>query len=217
MMNSGQIELKYDILDKGRIEILDALAEFKNNFYLAGGTGLALQIGHRISIDFDFFCFKLFDNEKLLERAKTIFLNNSIMVIQNELNTLTILLDSEIKISFFKLNYSNILPLIDTQYFKLAQKKEIGVMKLLALFRATYKDYVDMFYILKEINLTEIISLAEKKHEEINVGVYLKALISNDDIDDLPIVFNPGFEVSRKEVFSFIENETMKYIHRYKK
>jgi len=217
MMNSGKIELKYEVLDKGRIEILDALAEFKNIFYLAGGTGLALQIGLRISIDFDFFCFKSFDNEKLLERAKTIFLNNSIMVIQNELNTLTILLDSEIKISFFKLDYSNILPLIDTQYFNLAQKREIAVMKLLALFRATYKDYVDMFYILKDTNLAKIISLAEKKHEEINVGVYLKALITNDDIDDLPIVFHPGFEVSRKEVFSFIENETMKYIHRYKK
>lgn len=217
MMTSGKIELKYEVLDKGRIEILDALAEFKNIFYLAGGTGLALQIGHRISIDFDFFCFKPFDNEKLLERAKTIFLNNSIMVIQNELNTLTILLDSEIKISFFKLDYSNILPLIDTQYFNLAQKREIAVMKLLALFRATYKDYVDMFYILKDTNLAKIISLAEKKHEEINVGVYLKALITNDDIDDLPIVFRPGFEVSKKEVFSFIENETMKYIRRYKK
>ncbi len=216
-MNSGQIKLKYEVLDKSRLKILDALAEFKDDFYLAGGTGLALQIGHRISIDFDFFCFQSFINEKLLAKIKTIFSNNSISVIQNELNTLTILLDSEIKISFFKLDYPNILPLIDTKYFRLVQIEEIGVMKLLALLRATYKDYVDIFYVLKKVKLTNIISLAEKKHKEIDSGIYLKALISNDDIDDLPIIFRSGFEVSRGEVFKFIEDETLKYISSYQK
>ncbi|MCP5061089.1 MAG: nucleotidyl transferase AbiEii/AbiGii toxin family protein [Ignavibacteriae bacterium] len=216
-MNSGQIKLKYEVLDKSRLKILDVLTEFKDDFYLAGGTGLALQIGHRISIDFDFFCFHSFINEKLLKKVKTVFSNNSILVIQNELNTITILLDSEIKISFFNLDYPNILPLIDTKYFRLAQINEIGVMKLLALLRATYKDYVDIFHILKRISLADIISLAEKKHKEIDSGIYLKALITNDDIDDSPIIFYPGFEVSREEVFKFIESETLQYIKSYKK
>ena len=45
----------YDILDKNRLDILPLLAGFKDRFYLAGGTGLALQLGHRDSHDFDFF------------------------------------------------------------------------------------------------------------------------------------------------------------------
>src|SRR3989344_955285 len=50
----------YDILDKKRIEILSFFNLFKDRFYLAGGTGLALQIGHRDSIDFDFFKLSFF-------------------------------------------------------------------------------------------------------------------------------------------------------------
>ncbi len=48
----------YDILDKKRRIILPLLKPFKEDFYLAGGTGLALQLGHRDSIDFDFFSKK---------------------------------------------------------------------------------------------------------------------------------------------------------------
>lgn len=45
----------YNILNKKRTDILPFLKAFKKDFYLAGGTGLALQLGHRDSIDFDFF------------------------------------------------------------------------------------------------------------------------------------------------------------------
>ena len=45
----------YDILDKRRIDILPLLKLFKEEYYLAGGTALALQLGHRDSVDFDLF------------------------------------------------------------------------------------------------------------------------------------------------------------------
>ena len=48
-------EFAYYIFDKTRQKMLLPLAAFKNDFYFAGGTGLALQLGHRISEDFDFF------------------------------------------------------------------------------------------------------------------------------------------------------------------
>ena len=50
-----EAQLKLNILDNNRKVLLPLLKEFKNEFYLAGGTALALQLGHRISIDFDFF------------------------------------------------------------------------------------------------------------------------------------------------------------------
>jgi hypothetical protein len=62
-----------NILDKKRIEILPKLKEFKKDFYLAGGTGLAFQLGHRDSIDFDLFCNKDLDNIKLFTKIKEFF------------------------------------------------------------------------------------------------------------------------------------------------
>ena len=63
----------YDILDKKRIKILPLLKNFKKEFYLAGGTSLALQIGHRDSVDFDFFKQDDIDLLGLFERI-TIYL-----------------------------------------------------------------------------------------------------------------------------------------------
>ncbi|MEJ2618234.1 MAG: nucleotidyl transferase AbiEii/AbiGii toxin family protein, partial [Ignavibacteriaceae bacterium] len=56
-------ELKLSILDKKRKDLLPLLKEFKDKFYLAGGTALALQLGHRSSDDFDFFSFEHFEIE----------------------------------------------------------------------------------------------------------------------------------------------------------
>jgi len=55
----------YDILDEKRLAMLPLLKNFKDDYYLAGGTGLALQLGHRDSVDFDFFSQKDIDNEKM--------------------------------------------------------------------------------------------------------------------------------------------------------
>ena len=211
-MNSGKDKLFYNVLDLSRISILDKLSKFKDDFYLAGGTALALQIGHRISVDFDFFTTKGFDNFSLLKRVKSIFADKSILVVQNEVDTFTILLNNEIKISFFKLGYENLLPLIETQNFKLAGIKEIGIMKLLALFRATYKDYVDLYYVFALFNLEELIHLAEQKHPEFEKTIYLKALLSFDDVDNMPIEYIEGFFVKREKIFSSIEKKTVEYI-----
>ncbi len=192
--------------------MLDKLSVFKNDFYLAGGTGLALQLGHRKSDDFDFFTAKEFSNQKLINIVKETFYEAKISVIQNELDTLTFILDDSVKISLFKLPYVNFLPLVETEFFNLAQIPEIGVMKLLALYRATYKDYVDVYFILQKYKLAEIIDLATKKHSEFDVGLYLRALLAYEDVDDFPISFMPDFEVDRKTVFSFIEKAVVEYL-----
>ncbi len=212
MMNSGKNKLIYSVLDKNRIEILNKLSVFKDDFYLAGGTALALQLGHRISVDFDFFTSGKFDNEKLIQLVKTVFNNFNISIIQNERNALTFLLNDAIKVSLFKLSYSNALPLIETEYFKLAQIIEIGVMKLLAIYRASYKDYVDLYFILKNYELAELISVAKEKHSEFDKATYLRALISYDDVDEFPINFTSDFKVDRNTVFNFIEQKVVEYL-----
>lgn len=212
MKNSGKNNLIYSVLGDSRIELLEKLSVFKNHFYLAGGTGLALQLGHRKSVDFDYFTSNEFENEKLINIVKKTFYGIKISVIQNELDTLTFLLNGSIKLSLFKLQYSNVMPLIKTEFFNLAQIPEIGVMKLLALFRATYKDYLDIYFILQKYELAELLNLAKKKHPELDLGTYLRALLAYDDVDDFPISFMPGFEVNRNEVFDFIEKKTIEYL-----
>mgnify|MGYP000150302427 CR=1 FL=1 len=58
----------YNILDQKRIDMLSFFKHFKNDFYLAGGTALALQIGHRDSVDFDFFGPENIDTKNCLEK-----------------------------------------------------------------------------------------------------------------------------------------------------
>lgn len=202
----------YEILNKKRYALLDKLIHFKDYFYLAGGTGLALQIGHRISEDFDFFTDEKFNNENLKEEIKVLFPSLQLTILQDEEDTFTFLLEEKIKFSFFRLRYKNILPLIDTKYFKLADIPEIAVMKILALPRAAYKDYVDLFFILQNNDLSEIFSLAKRKHSEFNESLYLKCLLSYDDIDLLPIMFMPGVEQPSERIFEFLKEKTLEFI-----
>lgn len=206
------MNLHFDILNGKRSSIVSRLLHFHDRFYLAGGTGLALQLGHRISEDFDFFTSSNFNNDALLGEINKLFYEYSVSVIQNEKDTLTVLLNDEIKISFFKLNYVNVLPLLEAGSFKLAQIQEIGIMKLLALPRALYKDYVDLYFILKEHSLSALIDLAKLKHPDFNPSIYLKCLLSYEDVDLLPVIFTIGKAITETEVFNFLEKQTLEFL-----
>ena len=80
----------YNILDEKRKNILSFFEPLKDDFYLTGGTVLALQIGHRDSVDFDFFSEKDFETRELFGKIKEIFVGHRIKKIQDEKNTLTI-------------------------------------------------------------------------------------------------------------------------------
>ena len=56
-----------EVLNQNQHDLLDFLSQFSSNFYLVGGTAIALQIGHRYSIDFDLFDFKKINQNKILK------------------------------------------------------------------------------------------------------------------------------------------------------
>ncbi len=144
----------YHILDKNRLQIISKFKNFKKDFYLAGGTALALQIGHRDSIDFDFFTEKDIDQKKLFAEIKQIFKKSKILKVQEEKNTLTVILDEKIKLSFFTYKYKLIKKLIQTESLNLASIEDIACMKLAAITsRAVNKDYIDLYFILQNIKL----------------------------------------------------------------
>ena len=205
-------QLHYEILDPQRKVILPQLIFLKERYYLAGGTALALQIGHRKSEDFDYFTDKPFVNSELFGGFELKFSRCDIEKTQDSKDTLSFILDREIKFSFFRISYPPIGPLIDTRYFCLLSQIEIGAMKIIALTRAAYRDYVDIYFILQNYSLKEIFKLARLKYRNFDEGIYLKCLLSYEDVEVSPIKFNRSFKRAPKEVYSFIERKTKEYI-----
>jgi hypothetical protein len=131
--------------------------------------------------------------------------------VQNEPRTLTVLVD-DIKLSFFSIDSEPIVPLIETPEFSIYSVREIGVFKLSALFRAAYRDFVDLYFILQSEPLRDLFTLAKAKYPAIDAGMYLKALVSFEDVDLSPIVFMKGCEKSSDEVYSGIRESVRTYL-----
>lgn len=201
----------YNIIDNNRLLILPLLKKFKADFYLAGGTGLALQIGHRDSVDFDFFSAKNFATSKLYEKIKDVFAGHKISKVQEEKNTLTVFIDGKIKLSFFSYPYKLIGKLVNEENIKIASIEDIAVMKLAAIVsRATNKDYIDLYFILKKFSLRDILEKTEKKLPDLDINLVLKSLIYFTDIVYEPIKFKNGKNLDFPAIKKFFIAEVAK-------
>lgn len=185
------------VLNKDQQEIVKQLKLPKEeSFYLAGGTALALQIGHRTSIDFDFYTQKHFDSAQLADDLERAF--PSLGVDFQEENTLRLKVE-ETELSFFYYRYPLIGELKGYQTLKLASEKDIGAMKITAIIqRGTKRDFIDIFYLLKRYQLDELINFTLKKYPEQQKIIMLKALTYFRDAEEekykRPIsVFDPDF------------------------
>jgi len=194
----------YNILNQKRIDILPFFENFKNDFYLAGGTALALQLGHRDSIDFDFFTEEDINTKILFDKIKEVFEGRSVKKIQEEKNTLTVVVDDNVKISFFTYKYPLLDELIIEDNFRLASVRDIACMKLSAIVsRSTMKDYVDLYFILQTTTLANLLEGVIKKFPELDINLVLKSLVYFDDIITEEIVFKNDQMVTIEELKRF--------------
>lgn len=129
----------------------EALAALKKSsilegFYLAGGTAVALHIGHRTSEDFDFFTPQPFSSLSLrrdLDRAGRFTLT------QEARGTVTGLFGG-VKVSLFEYDYPLLAPLMNWNGLRVAALLDIGLMKLTAISgRGSRKDFVDLYAICR--------------------------------------------------------------------
>ena len=202
-----------NVLSRQRKNILPYLETFKNDFYLAGGTALALQIGHRESIDFDFFSEKKFNNNKLFEQIKNNLSAYQVKKVQDEKDTLTVILDNQSKISFFFYPYPLLEPLITEKYLNLASIRDIACMKLSAIVnRSVQKDYVDLYFILQQYPLSELLQSARKKFPEIETNLIIKSLVYFDDLNEEPINFKNNQDVSLNRIKHFLRQTVKNYL-----
>lgn len=195
--------LHLEILDQKRQTLLPLVATAGQGFYLAGGTALALQLGHRDSIDFDFFVSEDIDTTELWGRIERVFLGHELQKTQDEKNTLSVTIDGEVRLSFFGYHYPLLETPLEENGLALASIHDIGCMKLSAITsRSTLKDYVDLYFILQHISLSALLSGCAQKYPTLDHTLILKSLVYFDDITAEPIRFMPGFTVTSEEIES---------------
>jgi len=144
------------ILTQKQNELLPYLKVFKRKFYLVGGTAIALHLGHRRSIDFDLFCQT--DVNKKDIRKKLESFPFKIVKLSEDTDQIHFVIN-DVKITFFNYPYKIEHPLNIGQYFSLPSLLSLASMKAYALGRrAKWKDYVDLFFILRDHHSVEEIS-----------------------------------------------------------
>ena len=202
--------MHWNILDQQRTEILPLFKKLEGDFYLAGGTALALQLGHRDSIDFDFFTSHDINTEKLFEQLRNIFNGHDIIKTQDERNTLSVTVDQAIKISFMTYRYELLEPLIVTNYFNMASITDISCMKCSAITsRGAMKDYVDLYFILQNHSLSEILSWCTIKYPSIDTQLILKSLVYFDDLEDEEIIYKEQHDTDFEIIKMFLKKQVV--------
>ena len=192
--------------------IFDKLRSFPT-FYLAGGTGLALQLSHRISVDFDFFWKKNIPRS-LLSDTEKVFKHLKIEVVVNHSKQLTVAIQG-INLTFCRYPFPVISNFIEYQGIQILPSREIAAMKAYALGRrATFKDYIDLYFALKEKadTLPGIIALCEQKYgKEFNTRLFLEQLVYLEDVERIEVQFlKEDVTIQKLETFFHAEVKKIK-------
>lgn len=202
-------KLFIDVLDSNKIEVFKQLRAFKSGRYLVGGTALALQLGHRKSVDFD-----LFTNVKISlqdrEKAVKVFGGNLHFTADNQ-NQLTFLTSKSVKVTFAYTPYrplhalivDELLPLPLLSIADIASDKAFTIGR-----RAAYRDYVDLYFILKSgLRLERIIKEAAKRYGAMfEEKLFLEQLEFMGDLKDRQINFI-GESRTFEEIHEFLHQQ----------
>lgn len=136
------------------------------SFYLAGGTALSLQIGHRLSVDLD-----LFSPTEDIPTIRPV-LENSLSKLPSTLADSSwgnlVYLTKSIRVGFYGYGFPLVAPLVETDGLRLASIEDIALMKLDAMLsRAARKDFYDLYFICKSMSLKQLFKKADQKYPSI--------------------------------------------------
>lgn len=193
-----------NILTPKQLELLPLIQKFSGEFYLVGGTAIALQIGHRQSIDFDLFSRKPINREQI---KKIIVGNNYQMeTVFEDGDQLHGFVDG-VKVTFYEYPYP-IKPEVKLDnVISMPSLLTLGAMKAFALGkRAKWKDYVDVYFLLKNhFTLEQISGEAEKIFEGgFNAKLLRQQLIYYADVDYSEPIEYVTDSVSNEEIEKFL-------------
>lgn len=194
-----------EILTQSQLNLLPFIKKFKRNFCLVGGTAIALQIGHRRSIDFDMFISKESIDLKTIKKKYREIQTGKKKIIYESFDQFHIKIE-DVKITFFAYPFS-INTVIDESFCRMPDLLTLSAMKVYALGgRAKWKDYADMYFILKTFFTLEQI---EQKADEIFGDSFSSKLLRQqlsyfDDIDYSEEVEFMDKEIPKDEIKNFL-------------
>lgn len=193
------------ILNNDQKQLLPLIHTFSPVFYLAGGTALALHLGHRRSIDFDLFADTPFDPMNIRNKLmKSVTIDYTFSQGTDELTVLI----SKVKITFFHYPFLIKRDVLFEQIVLLPDLITLGAMKAFALGRrAKWKDYVDLYFIFQKHSFQELIDETNSIFKaEFNEKLFRTQLAYFDDIDYTEqIEYMSGFEKKDNDIKQFLE------------
>jgi len=176
--------------------------------YLAGGTALALHLGHRFSEDLDFFISEAFDEKIMLADLKKLpeFTEEGTAwrTVWGKIG--------DTKFSLFYYQYPLIKKPINFEGLQILEKADIAAMKIHAIEdRGTKRDFIDLFFLAKEFTLKQMLKFYDLKYGVLNEHLYiiLRSLdyFTDAEIDPMPKMIK---KVSWEEVKKFFRKQSIK-------
>lgn len=189
-----------EIFTAEQLKLLPIVKLFSKKFGLVGGTAIALHFGHRESIDFDLFSFDAFSSYAIKTKIIKIKAIDNVLVNKKEEYTFFI---KGVKFTFFQFPYE--LHYAESfEGIKMPDILTLAAMKAFALGRrAKWKDYVDLYFILKDHHTIAEITAKGKAifDNEFNEKIFRIQLAYFEDMNySEPVTFMPGYEVSEKKI-----------------
>jgi len=172
-----------EIFSTAQIELLPYILGFQRSFYMVGGTAIALHLGHRRSIDFDLFTFSQLNKTRI--KSKLLKIPFRQVPIFEDFDQLHLLINN-VKITFFSYPWSVLHPVKVNTTITIPSLLSLAAMKAFALGRrAKWKDYVDLYFILRDhYSIAEIGLEAEKIfNQQFSSKLFRQQLAFHKDID----------------------------------
>lgn len=194
-----------EILTKDQIELLPFIKKFAKDYYLVGGTAIALHIGHRRSIDFDLFTQHNIKRKQIKNIIETS--GYSITDVIFEASDQFHIIINGVKITFFQYPYNVKASFEFEQIIKTPSLLDLAAMKASAIGgRAKWKDYVDLYFILRKYySIDELATRARELFKSFfNDKLFKEQLSYFDDIDHSEQVEFIGEQVPDEEIKNYL-------------
>ncbi len=194
-----------NILNDNQKELIPFLKIYFRSHYLVGGTAIALHLGHRESLDFDMFTSKKINSTAIKKNiANSGFSNYLISEKADQIHHIL----NNVKITFFQFPYEIEATINYENNFRIPDLLTLDAMKAFALGgRAKWKDYVDLYFIIRDKLPISTISAKAKLlfNDAFNPVLFLKQLSYFRDISyDEKVEFTPGFNVDENIIKAFL-------------
>ena len=202
--------LQQNAVPPAALELLKKISVISqlDSFALRGGTSLAFRLGHRVSVDLDFFTNEPFDTvshfqliTKQFPAAELLFEKNQTMLFSIE----------DIKVDFVLYPFAWLFPFDRIDGIRFLSVKDIIPMKLQAASnRNAKKDYWDIAALLKLYSLDEMLQLFKTKFPQIDTGFIIHSLT---DFEKADTEFDPDSDLRTTwdEVKLLLITEVRKY------